>query len=238
MSQRTPFGSFTIIVDREYTNLTSQMTVQHIIKSVATEKSPEAILFTDLDLTKFIVYLIVDVEYDMILDHIEYRLPNTDIIQILALEDRKFQTAISKIYNRLWWTGQSEIRFTVPSRTYLTGYLPPIETFAILDCENDVQLAAENAISDTGLVPKQNTSDGGCTLVVEHQKFHADGSSLRIVKGWKWALIVSAILSSLFMISSSKPSKMLENYPGLESPSVLELPLLILQVFSFEVKCT
>ena len=49
-----------------------------------------SILVTDLDLTKFIIYLMMDIGYDMALDHIEYWLPDTDTIKVLAHEEQKF----------------------------------------------------------------------------------------------------------------------------------------------------
>jgi hypothetical protein len=204
--QRTPLGSFTITVDREDTNLLSQMTMQHILKPMAAEKSPEAILASDLDIAKFVIYLMMDIGYDMVLDRIEYWLPGTEIIEVLALEDRIFQTAITKLYNRLRRIDLSEITFTVPTRTHRQEYLPRIKKPAALDCggcipepQNEDPLADENAISGVDLSLEQYTLDSACALDVDHQKLLTDGSSPRNVKGWKWALVVSAILSSLFL---------------------------------------
>ena len=54
---RTAFGSFTITVDKIGSDKSSQMTLQHIVKSTAAEKTPDAILVTDLDIIKFIIFL-------------------------------------------------------------------------------------------------------------------------------------------------------------------------------------
>jgi hypothetical protein len=71
-------------VDRTGGDKSSQMTLQDIVKSTAAEKTPDAILVTDLNIIKFIVFLEVDIQYDMSSDQISYQLPDTGITEILA----------------------------------------------------------------------------------------------------------------------------------------------------------
>ena len=127
-SQRTALSSFTIAVDRLSSNKSSQMTLQHIVKLTAAEKIPNAILVIDLDIVKFITFLVADIQYDISLDQISYQLPDADIIKAVALKERMWQTAIIKIYNKLSRTSQTEIKFTVHQHSTLflnklLGYL-------------------------------------------------------------------------------------------------------------------
>jgi hypothetical protein len=66
--QRTALSSFTIAMDRLGSDKSSQMTLQHIVKPTAAEKIPNAILVTDLDIVKFITFLVADIQYDIGLD--------------------------------------------------------------------------------------------------------------------------------------------------------------------------
>src|SRR5205814_1594588 len=129
-------GLFTITANRQDTDLSSQMTMKHIVKPTATETT-------------------------------------------------------------------SKIQLIVPSRNYRTAHLPRVKTLPALDCgsciselRKEALLAARNAIPDVHLLPKRSTLD---SLDVEHQKLLVDGLPPRNVKSWKWALVVSAILSSLFL---------------------------------------
>jgi len=104
------------------------MTLQHIVKLTAAEKIPNAILVIDLDIVKFITFLVADIQYDISLDQISYQLPDADIIKAVALKERMWQTAIIKIYNKLSRTSQTEIKFTVHQHSTLflnklLGYL-------------------------------------------------------------------------------------------------------------------
>lgn len=123
--QKKALGSFTIAVDRVGSDRQSQMTLQHILKSTVVEKIPDAILVTDLDIIKFIVFLEADIQYDIGSDRISYQLPDTSITEVLALEERIWQTAINKMYNGLSQTSQTEINFTVhPHFTPFLNELP------------------------------------------------------------------------------------------------------------------
>jgi hypothetical protein len=204
--QRTALGSFTIAVNRVGSDKSSQMTLQHIVKPTAAEKISDTILVTDLDIIKFITFLVTDIQYDIGSDQVSYQLPDTDITEALALEERMWQTAIIKIYNKLSRTSQTEIKFTVhphstPFLNELPGHLWKIKAPASLDFGDPISdldkippLTIEDAISDVDPLPKRN-------IDIEQQDLLADVSSPRAVKGWRWALVVSAILSSLFLFS-------------------------------------
>ena len=208
--QRTALGSFTIAVDRLGSDKSSQMTLQHIVKPTAAEKIPDAILVTDLDIVKFITFLVADIQYDIGSDQISYQLPDSDIIEAVALEERMWQTAIIKIYNKLSRTSQTEIKFTVHRHSTLflnelPGYLWEIKAPDALDFRDPISdldktppLTIEDAISDVDPLPKRNTLD---SIDVEQQDLLADVSSPRAVKGWRWALVVSTILSTLFLFN-------------------------------------
>jgi hypothetical protein len=185
--------------------------MQHIVKPTAIEKIPDAILVTDLDITKFVAFLMIDIQYDIHSDQISYRLPDTDITEVLVLEERMWQTAISKMYNRLSGTSQTEIKFTV--HPYFTSFRNDLQenlfgmgTPAALDCEGPLTtldkippIEIGDAVSDLDPIPKLNTSDTTRTLDVEQQNLLAHEPSPRSIKGWRWALVVFAILSSLFV---------------------------------------
>jgi hypothetical protein len=50
------------------TNTLLQMTLQHIVKPTVTKKILNAILVIDFDITKFILFLIIDIKYNISLD--------------------------------------------------------------------------------------------------------------------------------------------------------------------------
>lgn len=86
-----------------------------------------------------------------------------------------------------------------------TAHLLRVKTFPALDCggciaelHKGTPLAAGETILDVHLLPKRSTLD---SFDVEHQKLLVDELSPRNVKSWKWALVVSAILSSLFLFA-------------------------------------
>ena len=58
-SQRTAFGLFTVIVDKASTNTLSQITLHYIVKPTIAEKMSNAILIIDLDINKFILFLVI-----------------------------------------------------------------------------------------------------------------------------------------------------------------------------------
>jgi len=210
---RTAFGSFTITVDKTGSDRSSQMTLQHIVNSTAAEKTPDAILVTDLDIIKFIVFLESDIQYDMGSDQISYQLPNTGITEVLTLDERIWQTAINKMYNGLSRTSQTDIKFTLhphstPFLDQLPGDLLETKAQAALGCGDHISelneippLTIGDAVSDSGSLFGQNTFDSKDTIDVEQQDLLINKSSPRAVTGWRWALAVSAILSSLFLFA-------------------------------------
>ncbi len=189
------------------------MTLQHIVKPTAAEKTPETILVTDLDINKFILFLMMDIQYDIDSDQISYQLPDTEFTELLTLDERVWQTVINKIYNRLSRTIQTDIKFTVhphlkPLRNEPLGHPWEIKPLAALDCGDSISeldkippLTIGDAISDVDSLSERNTLDSKRTIDVEQQDLLANKSSPRAVTGWRWALVVSAILSALFLFA-------------------------------------
>jgi hypothetical protein len=194
--QRTALGSFTVTVDRAGTDASSQMTLHHIVKPTAAEKTSDTILVTDLDINKFILFLMMDIQYDIDSDQISYRLPDTDLTEVLSLEERVWQTAINKMYNRLSRTSQTEIKFTVHP------YFKPFRTEPLKHLlEKIPPLIIGDAVSDVDPLPERNTLDSKRTIDIEQQNLLAVEPPLRAIKGWRWALVASAIFSSLFLFA-------------------------------------
>jgi hypothetical protein len=137
---RLTLSSFTITANRADTNDLAQMSVQHIVKDKAAEKVSDAILVTDPDMIKFIIILMMDIQYDLGSDQIEYWQPDRGITVVPALQERVWQTAINNMYNRLSQTGQTEIKFTVRSLSTLSSqeHPPKITTFDVpsSNCES------------------------------------------------------------------------------------------------------
>jgi hypothetical protein len=186
---RTALGFFTITVDRASTTCFTEMSVQHIVKNTAAEKVPDAILVTDLDIIKFIIILMIDIQYDQGSDQIEYWQPDRGVTVVPALQERLWQTAISNMYNRLSQTGQTEIKFTVRSLSALSRqeHPPAITTLA--------------ASPSSEVYSKPSLNKGVVSAVDQSQDLLIDRSSPRAIKGSRWALVVSAVLSSLFLFA-------------------------------------
>jgi hypothetical protein len=91
----------------------------------------------------------------------------------------------------------------IPDATPATDVGKFIELFEP-DMGSDIKIppfTIEDAISDVDPLPERNTLDSKSTIDVEQQGLLPDMSSPCVVKGWRWALVVSAILSSLFLFN-------------------------------------
>lgn len=62
-------------------------------------------------------------------------------------------------------------------------------------------LTIGDAVSDVDSLSERNTLDSKRTIDVEQQDLLAEELFLCAIKGWRWILVVSAILSSLFLFA-------------------------------------
>jgi hypothetical protein len=117
------------------------------------------------------------------------------------------------MYNGLSRTSQTDIKFTLhphstPFLDKLLGDLLETKAQAALRCRDHISelneiplLTIGDAVSNSGSLFRQNTFDSKDTIDVEQQDLLINKSSPRAVTGWRWALAVSAILSSLFLFA-------------------------------------